>query len=325
MDQLLFSLNATIPVFLTMVIGYLLKVFHIVDEPFIKTLNSFNFKITLPVLLFKDIAGSDFYSVWDTRYVLYCFAVTFLCIAAIWIIAGIFYRDKAHLGELVQASYRSSAAVLGIAFIQNIYGNSGMAPLMIIGTVPLYNIAAVLILSFTGPKASETETASGLGSRLDKAALKKSVKGVLTNPIIIGIFLGMAASLCRISFPVMISKTINNVASLASPLALIGLGAGFEGRKALKQLKPTAVASLIKLVVLPALFLPLAIKLGFTTEKLVGILVMLGSPTTPSCYIMAKNMGHEGTLTSSVVLTTTFLSSITLTIWLFLLRSIGVI
>ncbi len=325
MDQLLFSLNATIPVFLTMVIGYLLKVFHIVDEPFIKTLNSFNFKITLPVLLFKDIAGSDFYSVWDTRYVLYCFAVTFLCIAAIWIIAGIFYRDKAHLGELVQASYRSSAAVLGIAFIQNIYGNSGMAPLMIIGTVPLYNIAAVLILSFTGPKASETETASGLGSRLDKAALKKSVKGVLTNPIIIGIFLGMAASLCRISFPVMISKTINNVASLASPLALIGLGAGFEGRKALKQLKPTAVASLIKLVVLPALFLPLAIKLGFTTEKLVGILVMLGSPTTPSCYIMAKNMGHEGTLTSSVVLTTTFLSSITLTMWLFLLRSIGVI
>ena len=319
MDQLLFSLNATIPVFLVMVIGYLLKVFHIVDEPFVKTLNSFNFKITLPVLLFKDIAGSDFYSVWDTRYVVYCFGVTFLCIAVIWIAAGIFYRDKAQLGELVQASYRSSAAVLGIAFIQNIYGNSGMAPLMIIGTVPLYNIAAVLILSFTGPKTS------GPGSRLDKAALKKSVKGVLTNPIIIGILLGMAASLCRISFPAMISKTINNVASLASPLALIGLGAGFEGRKALKQLKPTAVASLIKLVVLPALFLPLAIKLGFTNEKLVAILVMLGSPTTPSCYIMAKNMGHEGTLTSSVVLTTTFLSSITLTMWLFLLRSVGVI
>lgn len=319
MDQLLFSLNATIPVFLVMVIGYLLKVFHIVDEPFVKTLNSFNFKITLPVLLFKDIAGSDFYSVWDTRYVVYCFAVTFLCIAVIWIVAGIFYRNKAQVGELIQASYRSSAAVLGIAFIQNIYGNSGMAPLMIIGTVPLYNIAAVLILSFTGLKTSDS------GSRLDKAALKKSILGILTNPIIIGIFLGMAASLCRISFPVMISKTINNIASLASPLALIGLGAGFEGRKALKQIKPTAVASLIKLVILPALFLPLAIKLGFTTEKLVAILVMLGSPTTPSCYIMAKNMGHEGTLTSSVVLTTTFLSSITLTIWLFILRSLGVI
>ena len=73
MEQLLFSLNATIPVFLVMVIGYVIKRLGIVDEPFVKTLNKFNFKITLPVLLFRDIAESDFYSVWDTSYVLYCF------------------------------------------------------------------------------------------------------------------------------------------------------------------------------------------------------------------------------------------------------------
>ena len=315
MEQLLFSLNATVPIFLVMAIGYLLKIFHIVDAPFVKTLNSFNFKVTLPVMLFRDIAEADFYSVWDTRYVLFCFGVTFLCIASIWILAGIFCQNKARLGELVQASYRSSAAVLGIAFIQNIYGNSGMAPLMIIGTVPLYNIAAVLILSFTGPCAKG----------MDKAVLKKSIWGVLTNPIIIGIFLGLLSSILRISYPVIISKTVHNIAVLASPLALIGLGAGFEGRKALKLLKPTAVIALIKLVVLPALFLPLALRLGFTTQKLVAILIMLGSPTTPSCYIMAKNMGHEGTLTSSAVLATTFLSSVTLTIWLFVLRSLGAI
>ena len=46
MEQLFFSLNATIPVFLLMVIGYVLKQTRIVDEPFVKTLNSFNFKIT---------------------------------------------------------------------------------------------------------------------------------------------------------------------------------------------------------------------------------------------------------------------------------------
>lgn len=315
MEQLLFSLNATIPVFLVMVIGYFLKQLRMIDEPFVKTLNSFNYKITLPVLLFRDIAGSDFYSVWDTKYVLYCFLVTLVCISAIWIFAGIFYKNKAQLGELIQASYRSSAAVLGIAFIQNIYGNSGMAPLMIIGTVPLYNIAAVLILSFTGPNARG----------IDKASLKASVKGIVTNPIIIGILLGMLASLCRISFPVMISKTLNNIAVLATPLALLGLGAGFEGRKAIKQLVPTAVASFLKLVALPAIFLPLAVAMGFTQEKLIAILVMLGSPTTVSCYIMAKNMGHEGTLTSSVVVTTTFFSSVTLTMYLFLLRSMNLI
>lgn len=315
MEQLMFSLNATIPVFLVMVIGYLLKIFHVVDEPFVKTLNSFNYKITLPVLLFRDIAESDFYSVWDTRYVLYCFLVTLLSITVIWGLSGLLYRNKNQLGELIQASYRSSAAVLGIAFIQNIYGNSGMAPLMIIGTVPLYNIAAVLILSFTGPNSNG----------FDKASLKASIKGIVTNPIIIGILLGMLASACRISFPFIVSKTIQNVSVLATPLALLGLGAGFEGRKALKQLKPTAVATFLKLVALPAIFLPVAISMGFTQEKLVAILIMLGSPTTVSCYIMAKNMGHEGTLTSSVVVATTFLSSVTLTGYLFLLRSLGLI
>lgn len=315
MEQLIFSFNATIPVFLVMVIGYLLKQFSIIDASFVKTLNTFNYKITLPVLLFLDIAESDFYSVWDTRYVLYCFLVTLFCIVATWIIAGTFYRNRLLLGELIQASYRSSAAVLGIAFIQNIYGTSGMAPLMIIGTVPLYNVAAVCILSFTGPDACG----------LNRQALLRSLKGIVTNPIIIGIGLGMLASACSISFPVILDKTLHNISVLATPLALLGLGAGFEGRRALKLLRPTAVICLLKLIVFPALFLPPAIYFGFTSEKLVAILIMLGSPTTVSCYIMAKNMGHDGTLTSSAVVATTCLSSVTLTLYLFLLKGLGYI
>lgn len=71
-------------------------------------------------------------------------------------------RQK-HPGEFIQAAYRSSAALLGIAFIQNIYGNSGQAPLMIIGSVPLYNIMAVVVLSFFKPGQNG----------MDKALLKK--------------------------------------------------------------------------------------------------------------------------------------------------------
>ncbi len=315
MENLIFSLNATIPIFLVMVIGYICKNIKLVDDSFVKTLNSFNYKVTLPVLLFKDIAEADFYAVWDTKYVLFCFLVTLFCICVIWLLSGIFYKDKALIGEFVQASYRGSAAVLGIAFIQNIYGTSGMAPLMIIGTVPLYNVAAVLVLSFTGPESHG----------MDKAAVKKSIKGIITNPIILGILLGMIVSLCRISFPVIITKTIGNISVLATPLALIGLGAGFEGKKALAKLKPTFVCSFIKLLLQPAIFLPLAAFMGFRDEKMVAILIMLGAPTTVSCYIMAKNTGHEGVLTSSVVVATTFLSSITLTFWLYVLKICGLI
>lgn len=215
---------------------------------------------TLPVLLFRDIATSDFYEVWDTKYVLFCFLATLASIIVIWVLAELFYRDKDAIGEFIQASYRSSAAVL--------------------------------VLSFTGPG----------GRRLGKVSLKKSLYGIATNPIILGILLGMLVSICRIDFPAIIDKTINNVSVLATPLALIGLG-----------------------VLLPGIFLPLAIYMDFRGEKLVAILIMLGAPTTVSCYIMAKNMGHEGTLTSSTVVATTFLSSITMTIWLFLLKAGGFI
>lgn len=315
MENLIFSLNTTIPVFLVMVVGYVLKQSKIVDDAFIKTLNSFNYKVTLPVLLFKDISESNFTDVWDTKYVLYCFGVTLVCITVIWISAGLLYKNKNQVGEFVQSSFRSSAAILGIAFIQNIYGDSGLAPLMIIGSVPLYNVAAVLVLSFTGPESKG----------FSKETLKRSIFDIGKNPIIIGIALGMAASFLPFEFPIIISKTVNNIAVLATPLALLGLGAGFEGRKALAEIKPTLFCTFIKLIAQPAIFIPIAAWIGFRGEQMVGILVMLGAPSTVSGYIMAKNLGHKGVLTSSAIVTTTFLSSLTLTFWLFLLKSRGLI
>lgn len=315
MEHLIFSLNAKIPIFLTMVLGYLFKQCRMIDEPFVKVLNKFNFQVTLPVMLFEDLAGADFASVWDGKYVLFCFGVTFVSIFAIWGISSLLLKEKDVVGEFTQGCYRSSAAVLGLAFIQNIYGTSLMAPLMIIGTVPLYNVMAVVILSFTGPGEH----------KLNKEGLKKSIMGIARNPIIISIVLGIAVSLMHVEFPYIVDKTIHNFSVMASPLALIGLGAGFEGRKAVKKLRLTAVCTAVKLLLLPALFLPVALWMGFTGEKLVAILVMLGSATTPSCYIMAKNMGHEGVLTSGTVVATTFFSSVSLTFWIFVLKYIGAI
>jgi len=132
-------------------------------------------------------------------------------------------------------------------------------------------------------------------------------------------------SLLGLPMPTMAGKTLSSIASLTSPLALLAIGAGFKGRKALGYLRPTAVATAVKLMALPALFLPVAVHLGFTDEKLVALLVMLGSIATPSCYVMAKQMGHEGVLTGSVCVTTTLFSAFSLTFWLFLLRSMGCI
>ena len=168
MENLIFALNATMPVFLMMVLGYILKKLNWIDEEFAGKINSFVFHVPLPVLVFKDLATVDFVEVWDTKFVIFCFAATLFSILLAVFISKI-WKDKSIQGEFVQASYRSSAAILGIAFIQNIYGNTGMGPLMVVASVPLYNVAAVIILTLLGAE----------NKKMDRMLLVKTIKGII--------------------------------------------------------------------------------------------------------------------------------------------------
>lgn len=316
MENFIYSINVTLPVFFVMLAGCLLKQAGVLNENFVTVANRFNFNVTLPFMLFRDISAVDIRAVFDLSYVLYCALASTACFWLIWGGVKLFLKDKSMRGAFVQASFRSSAAVMGLAFIENIYGTSAMGPLMIIGAVPLYNIFSVIVLTFEGEHSAE-----GKGSE----KIKQAALGIVKNPIILAILLGLIVALCGIRFPVILDKTVNSIAQMATPLALITIGAGFEGKKALAKLKPTIAASLVKLVVQPLIFLPVAAWMGFTGEKMIAILIMLAAPTTPSCFIMAKNMGHDGTLTASIIVTTTLMAAFTLTGWIFLLKVTGLI
>ena len=141
----------------------------------------------------------------------------------------------------------------------------------------------------------------------------------------VGIKAGLPFSLLHVQFPVIINKTLTSIAQTATPIALIVIGAGFEGRKAIKKIKPTVIATFIKLIGIAAVCLPIAVAMGYRNQELVAILIMVASPTTVSCYIMSENMDNDGVLASSIIVLTTLLSSITLTGWIYLLRSMGLI
>ncbi len=249
----MFSLNATLPVFLVMVIGWALGQKGFLPKQFCTVADKLVFKVTLPVMLFCDMATLDLAHSFDAKFVLFCFAVTAIAIVVIWVLARRLLKDKTLVGEFVQASYRSSAAILD------------------------------------------------------------------------GIILGTLYSLLPFGLPTLAQKTLTSLSSLTTPLALLSIGASFEGAKAIKKLAPTLVAACCKLMVLTTIFIPIAVKLGFRDQQLIALLIMLGSPTTPSSYVMAKNMGHEGVLTASCVAATTLFSALSLTFWIFVLRSGGYI
>ena len=316
MENFIYSVDATFPIFLVMVIGYILKQIGMLNDNFVTVANRFNFKVTLPFMLFRDISGVDIRAVFDIRYVLFCALVSTACFWIIWGGVKLFLKDQSMRGAFVQASFRSSAAVMGLAFIQNMYGSSAMGPLMIVSAVPLYNIFSVIVLTFEGARSGEVDP---------KQKIKAACINIVKNPIILGILTGLIVGLLGIDFPVIVNKTVNSVAQMATPLALITIGAGFEGRKALAKIRPTIVASMIKLVIQPLIFLPVAAWMGFRGEQMIAILIMLASPTTPSCYIMAKNMDNDGVLTASVIVMTTLLAAFTLTGWIFILKTVGLI
>lgn len=323
MSSFVFALNATLPVFLVILLGWFLIRIHLLNDAFLKAADQYVFKCALPISLFLSIAKMDLYSDFDPKFCLFCFVVTTIVFFGVWGCARLFLKNRALIGAFTQAAARSSAAILGIAFAVNIYGDSGMVPMMIVSAVPFFNIYSVLILTFS-PQVDDA------GRLLPPAAeggalVKKACLNVLKNPIILGILAGIPFALLRIPLPTILNSTLTTVGGTATPIALLVIGGSFSGAEALKKWKPAAVASFIKLFLLPGLFLPAAVALGFRTSELVAILIMLGSPTTVSCYVMAKNMNGDGVLTSNVVVLTTLFSSVSITLWLSLLRSFALV
>jgi len=312
MDNLIFSLNATMPLFIMIAFGFFMRKVNILTEGFLKAAGKFNFIVTLPVLLFTDLSQADFVQAFDLKFLLFCAGSTSVIFWGVWGVARLVIKDRALQGEFVQAAYRSSTAVLGIALIQNIYGSSSMSGMMILGAVPLYNIYAVLLLQATSPTGK-------------KGNIKKTLISVITNPILLGVVLGLLSSLIGVQYPKVISSSLNYLARMATPLALICIGGEFNFKSARSVLKYSAAASALKIFILPVIFMTIAVLMGFRNEALVAIFVMLAGATTPSAYIMARQYGHEGMLTASAVVITTLGSILTLTLFVFLLKTFSFI
>ena len=315
MSNLVFALNATMPVFLVMVTGFVLRRIGVISEDFASKMNRLVFIVALPVSQFRQTASTDLAEVWDTGFVLFCFFATLLSIIIAWFLSR-FIKNHSERGEFIQVSYRSSAALLGSAYLIGIYGNAEMLPLMIIGCVVLYNVIAVIVLETMKPEEA------GKGT-IDAKTRKRLVHGIVTNPILIGIAAGVIWALLRIPIPKILDSTLSTIASLTTPMGLIAMGASIRPEEIRGELRDAGFATFIKLMLLSLIFTPIAAAVGFRGQKLVAILVMLGSPATISCYVMARNMGHKGNLTSNTILLSTLLGSGTMTVWIFLLRTFG--
>jgi predicted permease len=317
MSAIIFSFNVVAPVFLVVLVGYFIKRIGLVNDNFVNTAIKFNFNVGLSALIFKNIYTSNLSEEFNLKLV----SFAFLCIVGILLLLSLvvpmFIKNKRRASAMIHTMYRSNFVLLGIPLAINMFGESHITPatILLAISIPTYNFFAVILLSIFDESSVKN----------NNEKIKSTAIGIIKNPLILGSLAGILVQLSSIKLPGFIEKTVFDIASLGTPLALITLGAQFNFKKSLSNIKYSLIATIGKLVLVPFTAIVLAVLIGFTGYELGALFILFASPSAISCYVMAKEMNSDYELTGDTVLLTTLFSVFTLFIGISILRSTGLL
>lgn len=310
MESLRLSFEAVMPIFLLMLLGYVLKLLNFASKQVFDSINKLIFKVFLPVLLFYNIYRTELAAVFDVKLILFTVSgVLFVFFAGYFVVLAL-TNNNAKRGVMLQGFFRSNYAILGIPIVGYICGGntSGLSSLMVAIIVPLFNILAVICLE---------------RFRDGKVRLGSLLKGILTNPLVIGCAIGALFLALDLRLPSVVENAVSDLSGIASPLAMVVLGASFTFLSVKGHLKEIVITVSAKLIVIPLIMLSAAALLGFRGEALACIMVAFGAPVAVSSFAMAQQMGGDEKLAAQLVVISSALCLLTLFGWIFLLSYVG--
>ena len=314
MNDFLFSINAVAPLFILMTAGYIARQMNFISDKFLSEATQFVFNFMLPLMLFHNIRNvfrGDFHngSLIFTAVVGVCVVIILsLCIVPL------FVKRSGQRGSMIQGIYRSNFVIYGIPLVTSMYGqDAANSVALLLGVVtPVYNIVAVVLLF----AFSETRTV--------RLSISKMLWNIARNPLIIGCLAGLSFGALQIDLPAAINKPVGELSAAASPLALFMIGGEFKFRSLNNNMWKVISATIARLVIVPLIAMMVFIPMGYRTVDLSVLLCIFAAPTAVSSYIMAGNMGCDGELSGQIVVLTTVGSSLSIFLFVFVLRSIGV-
>lgn len=307
MQNLIFSANAVLPVFLVMLIGWILKNTKAIPDGFWDGVSKYVFIVATPLLLFEDTSSVDFKKSFDVKYISIVLACFFLSVAIFWIFYPMIQKDKKKIGALIHCSFRSNFAILGLPLLKNMLSPEGIVKaeaLLAVGII-VFNGVAVFCLAYW----SES-----------KGDYKKVFMNIVKNPLIIGCVIGLLFSALKVPTPVFLDRTVSYIGNTALGLGLLLLGGAFDIKKFCSYFKESILATFAKIVFSPLLAVVILYVLGYRGDELLIALVYMGSSTAVNSYVMAKEMKSDADLTSGIVVCTTGLSVITLFLGIFIIK-----
>ncbi|HEX3074403.1 MAG TPA: AEC family transporter [Ignavibacteriales bacterium] len=313
MENLVFIFNTIAPVFLIILAGFVFRRLNMLDDNFIDLSSKLVFKVSLPALIFAELSQTNFKEEFSASEIIFIYAGTLISFAASWALASLLTKDPKDKGPFIQGAFRGNYVIVGLAIIENLLGDGGLAQasLYLAFLLPAYNILAVLALA--------------LPMRKERAvSLSGLFLEILKNPLIIAVVLSILFAAINLKFPEPIMRAFDYLGSLSLPLALIGIGGSLKISEAVKASRMSVYASLLKIAAAPLVITTIGLYLGYTGETLVIMFIIFGCPTAVASYVMAGAMGCNSRLAGDIIALTTMGSIITLSAGLYILKSLGI-
>ena len=294
LENLLFSLNMSLPLFVVMGLGCVLTHKGFFTEDYVAHTTNLVYYILLPGKMFLDIATSDLGAAFDTRYVAVAVGGVVLQFALAWAAGWLLCPDRSKQSAFSHAAYRGNFVYLGTALLQNIYGVSHVpsATLILALVIPLYNIQGVILMT--------------VKERQGRFRLSAVLLNVLKNPFVV-------------------SESLAYFQAATNTMALLVVGGSIR-LSALKSDMPLLLRlSGVKLLLMPAIWAAMGIAAGLPAEQLVTLIIVGAMPAAVNVYIITDKMGGDGALACSAVVVTHLVSLFTMTGIVFAMRTAGLI
>lgn len=310
LNSFLVSVNAIASIFVTMAAGYGAKRLLRLEKEHIARFNALVFHVPLPLMLFYNIYTSDIRGSVSFRCLGLALGVLLVLFLLTWVLVERVEPENSRRGVMIQASFRSNFLLLGMPLIRELCPGADLATVsvMLAIVVPCYNVLAVATLETFSRRQVD---------------VKKILRGIAKNPLIIASAAGVLLNLSGLRLPGFLAGPISQLGAAASPVALLLLGAQFEFQDVRTHRRNLALCTVLRLLAYPAAALPLAALAGLRGPEFAVLISMFATPTAVASFSMAVQMGGDAELAASAVTVTTLLSAATMFLWIFLFKSRG--
>jgi len=314
LDNLIFSLNIVVPLFMVILFGAFLKYKGYVDSAFLSVGNKIVFQFVLPANVFMSLYNVNIVDVFDLRFIVFVVLFTIASFFAVWLFAVLFIKDKSIISAFTQGAFRSNFAIIGLPLLVSILGaeRAAIGAIALAFVVPIYNIFSTVVLTVHSP-------------HIKKLNVKTLFMAIAKNPIIIAVAIGAIISVSGIRIPIAAERSIGFIVALTTPFALICLGGNISFKGFDVKFKFSVLATVLKLIILPIICTLLAYALGFRGDELTVLMVMAGVPSAVAGYAMALQLGGDGYTSSTIIVLTTLLSAFSLTVFIYIFKTMGII